>query len=252
MGPLHRAPSPRSAPASRPYSGPVPVTVACLVPAAPLLLPRLTGSRVPEAEAVRAAVTAVLGALTGLDRLLVVAPSVPGTLAGFGAPEVPGAPGAPRFPAPLGSWPHALAQALLDDVAGSPADRTWLTWDDVDQVSGSAGSVGSARSVASAGPAAGDRTGLLLLADGSRTRGPRAPGGDDPRGEGVDAELVAALRAGRPPVVPDADAVGATAGPAVRLLVELTAGRPGAVDVLHADAPLGVFYLVALARLAGT
>ena len=221
----------------------MPVTVACLVPAAPLLLPRLTGSRVPEAEAVRAAVTAVLGALTGLDRLLVVAPSVPGTLAGFGAPEVPGAPGAPRSPAPLGSWPHALAAALLDDVPGSPADRTWLTWDDVDQVAGS---------VSSAGPAAGDRTGLLLLADGSRTRGPRAPGGDDPRGEGVDAELVAALRAGRPPVVPDADAVGATAGPAVRLLVDLTAGRPGAVDVLYADAPLGVFYLVALARLAGT
>ena len=53
-------------------------------------------------------------------------------------------------------------------------------------------------------------------------------------------------------MVPDADAVGATAGPAVRLLVDLTAGRPGAVDVLHADAPLGVFYLVALARLAGT
>ena len=224
----------------------MPVTVACLVPAAPLLLPRLTGGRVPEAEAVRAAVTTVLGALTGLDRLLVVAPSVPGTLAGFGAPEAPGAPGAPRFPAPLGSWPHALAAALLDDVPGSPADRTWLTWDDVDQVAGSAGSRGSA------GPAAGDRTGLLLLADGSRTRGPRAPGGDDPRGERVDAELVAALRAGRPPVVPDADAVGATAGPAVRLLVDLTAGRPGAVDVLHADAPLGVFYLVALARLGGT
>jgi hypothetical protein len=208
----------------------VPVAVACLVPAAPALLAGLTGARVPELAGVRAAVASALAALAGVDHLVVVAPRVPGTLAGFGAPA------APTTSSPLGSWPHALAAVLLDSCR-STAGRSWLAWDE------------GAPAVRAAGAGAGS-TGLLLLADGSRTRGPRAPGGQDPRGDVVDAELAAALREGRPPLAPDAEVVGATAGPAVQLLVDLTGRRAGAVDLVYAGAPLGVGYLVAVARTA--
>ncbi len=141
----------------------VPVDVACLVPSAPLLLPRLTGDRVPELEPVRSAVAAALRTLVGLDRVVVVAARLPGSLDGFGGRRLP-------TPTPTwtstgpggGSWPHALAAELLAPVSGVPRPSHWCTWGDLDRDDT---------------PLTGDgRTGLLLLADGSRTRGPRAPG----------------------------------------------------------------------------
>lgn len=232
----------------RSYSGPVPLTVVCLVPAAPALLPRLTGSHVPELAAVRAATQGALESLVGTERVVVVAEPLPGSLAGFGAPGARAATAA--TPAPRagagtgglrGSWPHEVADALLDAVEGAPTAREHRTWAD-------AGTALLAELRTS--PL---RTGLLLLADGSRTRGPRAPGGQDERGDRVDAELVAALREGRPADVPDAAAVGATAAPAVALLA--AAAVPAAVpaawsstELLHHEAPLGVCYLVAVRR----
>lgn len=221
----------------------MPVRVACLVPAAPVLLPALTGTDVPEVAAVRAAVTHALERLVGLDLVVVIAPHVAGTLAGFGAPAGAADPdghlrtvrptrGDPAQP----SWPHELAAELLAAVPGVPAERLWWSWDDV------APDEGYRLDELRALPGA---VGLLLLADGSRTRGPRAPGGDDPRGAVVDAELVDALREARSPDAPDAAAVGATAGPAVTLL-SLLADAPSPTEVLHADAPLGVGYLVAV------
>ncbi|MFC3690146.1 hypothetical protein [Aquipuribacter hungaricus] len=254
----------------------MPVVVACLLPAAPLLLPRLTGDRVPEVAGVREAASAALAALDGLSRLVVVAPSLPGTLAGFGAPpregDRPAAAGPRRDgsgaahpsdepdPPPVGSWPHELAAELLDG-AGAPPRRTWASWDEVEDgvpaTDPARSGSGTTAAVAAAvqDPAA---VGLLLLADGSRTRGVRAPGGDDPRGEVVDGVLLAALREGRAPVLPgtgavgtgadDAGAVGATAGPAVALLAGTGPLGPGSAEVLYAGAPLGVGYLVAVRR----
>lgn len=221
----------------------MPLLVVCLVPAAPVLLPRLTGSRVPEVAPVRAAVRRATAALAGLDRVVVLSQDVPGTLAGFGAPvargsadggtAAPDAPAATDGPAP--SWPRELADALLDGgphEARTP-ERLHRSWGPTSagllpELDGSSG-----------------RVGLLLLADGSRTRGPRAPGGPDARGEAVDAELVLALRRGRPARAPDAAAVGATAVEAVSLLA---AAPGGPTDLLHHDAPLGVCYLVAVRR----
>ena len=219
--------------------GAVPVDVACLVPSAPLLLPRLTGDRVAaETATVRAAVATALRALAGPDRLVVVAPDVPGTLDGFGGRA---APAAPRDVPPPGSWPWALAAELLAGVPGLAPVGAWEhEARDVDLVALAASPL---------------RTGLLLLGDGSRTRGPRAPGGDDPRGLRVDDELAAALRGQRAADVPDAAAVGATAGPAVDLLARLAqdeAARGGSArtEVLLAEAPAGVGYLVAIQRRA--
>ncbi len=230
----------------------MPLTVVCLVPAAPALLPRLTGDHVPEVEAVRLATGQALGELVGLDRVVVLAEPLLGSLAGFGAPD-PGASKPHRPPLhptlPDLSWPHELADALLDAVRGAPAAREHRGWAD-------AGPDLSAEIGTS--PL---RTGLLLLADGSRTRGPRAPGGQDERGELVDAELVAALREGRAADVPDAAAVGATAGPAVALLAHGSGSGSGsgpagsggtATRLLHHRAPLGVCYLVAVRRLDAT
>lgn len=221
--------------------------VVCLVPAAPVLLPRLTGSCVPEVGPVRAAVRQALTELTDLDRVVVVAAKSPGTLAGFGAAtasagaRAPARPGAGRpEPDRHQSWPGELADELLDEVLPQaevgPATTTvrqHVAWEQV------------AADLVPELDRAPDRVGLLLLADGSRTRGPRAPGGQDPRGEVVDAELVLALQQGRAADVPDAAAVGATAAQAVRLL----AGAPGGpTALLHQDAPLGVCYLVAVRR----
>jgi hypothetical protein len=234
----------------------VPVRVACLVPAAPALLPALTGPDLPEVAPVRAAVTHALEHLVGLDLVVVVAPHVTGTLAGFGAPDPESAADRDGTAAPDGagrwdgstrddpvqpSWPHELAAELLATVPGVPAERLRWSWDDLapqgDQRPGDLQALPGA-------------VGVLLLADGSRTRGLRAPGGDDPRGAVVDAELLAALREARSPTVPDAAAVGATAGPAIRLL-SLLGDAGSTTEVLYADAPLGVGYLVAVRRLPG-
>lgn len=217
----------------------MPVVVACLVPAAPLLLPALTGPRVPEVDEVRSAVARALARLAGLDRVVVVAQALRGSLAGFGAPAggtPAGWSGAGGYQEGLpegGSWPHELALALLDRTPGAPSVRGRRCWAD-----------GHEEDLLGADD--GGRTGLLLLADGSRTRGPRAPGGDDPRGGAVDAELADALREGRVAAAPDADAVGATALPAVSLLSRL----PGRTQLLHEAAPLGVCYLVAVRSTA--
>ncbi|MFC5379816.1 hypothetical protein [Aquipuribacter nitratireducens] len=248
----------------------MPVTAACLVPAAPVLLPWLTGTAVPEVAPVRDAVHEALDVLDGCDRVVLVATQVPGTLAGFGSPLPPPVPSRAR-----GSWPHELGHALLDSRPGHDAAPDWrpgreeTSWD----------RVGPDPAASAAWCAAQDArpgtTGLLLLADGSRTRGPRAPGGDDPRGETVDRSLARAARAGRPvpartrAVAPE---VGADACPAVDLLAHLAAlpalplapvvtgpGRARAAHdpvpttrprarVLLAAAPLGVGYLVAAWR----
>ncbi len=219
----------------------MPVDVACLVPSAPLLLPRLTGDRVAtETSAVREAVDAALGALAGLDRLVVVAPAVTGTLDGFGG-RASARP--PRDVPPEGSWPHQLAAELLAGLPGLPPVTAWAD----------APGAGLDLEALSGSPL---RTGLLLLADGSRTRGPRAPGGEDVRGDVVDAELEAALREQRTAEVPEAAAVGATAGPAVALLAALarrerSAGGTPRTQVLLAAAPAGVGYLVAVHHRAG-
>ncbi|MDP9182026.1 MAG: hypothetical protein M3P04_04535 [Actinomycetota bacterium] len=89
---------------------------------------------------------------------------------------------------------------------------------------------------------------LLVVADGSAKRTPKAPGGFDPRAEGFDAGVVEALRAADAAALAALDedlatdlwAAGAAAWRAL-------AGVPGPWrgEVLYADAPHGVGYVVA-------
>lgn len=99
-----------------------------------------------------------------------------------------------------------------------------------------------------------DRVGVLVLAEGSASRGPASPGGGSPEAEDLDAALAAALRAGDPAALCQAVALDAstadrllfTAGPALLALEELTSPAPPVrAELLLDTAPLGVGYLVA-------
>lgn len=97
------------------------------------------------------------------------------------------------------------------------------------------------------------RTGLLVLADGSACRNPKAPGYFDERSAGFDAEVERAVRAG------DLDAllaidVGlagdlmATGRPAWQVLAGALTGERLATEIRYCDDPFGVAYLVASLR----
>ena len=93
-------------------------------------------------------------------------------------------------------------------------------------------------------------TGLLLLADGSSTRTPKAPGGFDPRAAGHDGAVAASLAAGDPAALARLDAgqsaaVGASGRAAWQVLAAVAAGRDVRPRLVYDDAPYGVGYLVA-------
>jgi hypothetical protein len=104
----------------------------------------------------------------------------------------------------------------------------------------------------------GDRVGLLVMADGSACRSLRAPGYLNPAAAGFDAVLERAVRSGDLSPLRDLDLDMA------REL--LMAGRPGwqvlagampggdlGTEILYADDPFGVYYLVGwLAGAAGS
>ena len=108
--------------------------------------------------------------------------------------------------------------------------------------------------------ASADRVGLLVVAEGSASRGAQSPGGGSADAELLDASLAAALATGDPAALGLAvavdDAAAArlqfTAGPALLALSELAASRPpDHAELLLDQAPLGVGYLVAAWSWAG-
>lgn len=108
--------------------------------------------------------------------------------------------------------------------------------------------------------ASADRVGLLVVAEGSAGRGAVPPGGGSADAELLDAALAAALAAGDPATLAaasDVDQVTAagllfTAGPALLALAALSSAHPpDRAELLLAEAPLGVGYLVAVWAWAG-
>jgi hypothetical protein len=93
------------------------------------------------------------------------------------------------------------------------------------------------------------RTGLLVMADGSACRGPRAPGHHDPRAAGFDAAIEDAVRNGDLDPLQALDEhlaheLLASARPAWQVLAAaMPSSGPGCI--LYTDTPLGVYYLVA-------
>ena len=154
--------------------------------------------------------------------------------AGFSRP--PAGPPDCRFPLGLG--------ARLLDEDGYQGPR-------VLQVGGdSMSSRETACGSAPASAASPNRVGLLVMADGSARRSLRAPGYLDPRAAAFDAAIEQAVRGGDLGPLRAVDAalardVLAAGRPAWQVLAGALPGRAPAVEVLYADDPFGVFYLVA-------
>lgn len=93
-------------------------------------------------------------------------------------------------------------------------------------------------------------TALLVLADGSACRNPKAPGYFDERSHGFDAEVEGAVRAGDVGALLAIDAVlaselMATGRPAWQVLAGALRGDRLTAEVRYCDDPFGVAYLVA-------
>jgi hypothetical protein len=220
------------------------ITAAALCPSPPLLVREVTGRDpvVPElrqacAEAVRRLVRcepdviAVVGPapVTGLwpaDRRLDLSAFAPRA-----APDQLGSAGGhPPLPLPLG-----LGARLLDEAGYTGARALEAVGCDEP----TAGCVALGEQIA----ASGGRVGLLIMADGSARRGPRAPGYLDERAAAFDAAVEGAVRDGNLDALLDIDPVLAqellAAGrPAWQVLAGAMHGQPPA-GAMHAQPPAG-------------
>ncbi len=112
----------------------------------------------------------------------------------------------------------------------------------------------SAARVLAAARNSADRVAILLIAEGSASRGPDSPGGGQDGAEAFDAALAAALAEGSPLALALAAGTSAslpaalmfTSGPSLRALADVTRQRPPThAELLFDAAPLGVGYFVA-------
>ena len=97
---------------------------------------------------------------------------------------------------------------------------------------------------------AGDRVGLLVMADGSTRRGLKAPGYLDERSFPFDAHVTNAIRDGDMAALLALDArlareLMATGRPAWQVLAGALSGPPPAAEIRYCDDPFGVAYVVA-------
>jgi hypothetical protein len=145
--------------------------------------------------------------------------------------------GTPGLPAALG-----LGARLLDE-AGYAGPRL-LEATGADETPAACAAAGQRISQAA------DRVGLLVMADGSARRGRRAPGHLDERSAGFDAGVERAFRDGDLQALAAIDPVLArelmAAGRAAwQVMAGALDGSGLEVEVLYADDPFGVAYLVA-------
>lgn len=147
--------------------------------------------------------------------------------------------GDPALPPSLG-----LGALLLDQARYPGSVRLILQAVADDETPAACADLGAAIST-SAG-----RVGLLVMADGSARRNPRAPGHFDPRAAAFDAATERAIRqadAGALLAISPALAreLMATGRPVWQALAGALPPVPMTTDVLYSDDPFGVAYLVA-------
>jgi hypothetical protein len=239
------------------------IIAAALCPWPPLLVRELTGAD-PVAADVRDACAAAVGALLAAspEVIAVVGPAADTAawpadgrlnIAAFGGPAAPrtsngpptgnspptgnGPPTGNSVPPSVGLGCYLLDQAgyagprRLHSVSEDEPPADCLRW----------------------GKDIGDtaeRTGLLVMADGSARRGPRAPGHYDERAAAFDAEVERALRAGDLRALEAIDPalareLLATGRPAWQVLAGAAHGAALRADMMYAGDPFGVMYFVA-------
>jgi hypothetical protein len=233
------------------------ITAAAVCPAPPLLARELTGAD-PVLPELRQACLDATAALLAADPDLVAVVGVaaqnrqwdaravldlgqyaPALRAAGSCPEQADGDRDHGAPLPL---PLGLAARLLDE-AGHGGSRA------LHSVSERATAWECAALGAELATAAA-RVALLVMADGSARRGPKAPGYLDERSAPFDAEVERALRAGDMAALLALDAdlaseLMATGRPAWQVLAGALAGRQPASGILYSGDPFGVAYLVA-------
>jgi hypothetical protein len=213
---------------------------AVTCPHPPLLLPGVTGGLVREVEELRAACLAAVGELTDADVVVAVG-SAPETRVWppealsprhFFAPGLEPAPSGEVLPLSL-----AVARELAGEV---PVELHGVA---------AALPVEDCRAYGRLLAARPERIGLLVMADGSARRGPKAPGYEDPRALDLDRVLEDALRAGDPepflklePDLADDLLVGGRA--AWQVLSGAWEGRAARATCHYSADPFGVWYPV--------
>lgn len=248
------------------------ITAAALCPWPPLLVRELTGADpvLPELrDACGAAVAALLSGRP--ERVAMVAPGSSTTtwpadgrlnVAAFGGipaspvsdicrPETgdrvsdicsPAAGTGVKYERPALPPAAGIGAYLLDQASYRGPRVIWT----VSQDEAPAGCAKLGAELAAAGP----RTALLVLGDGSARRGPKAPGAFDPRAGAFDAEVERAVRAADLEALLAVDPalareLMATGRPAWQVLAGALAGTAPTAEVRYADDPFGVMYLVA-------
>jgi hypothetical protein len=234
------------------------ITAAAIVPSPPLLARELTGREVVLPELREACAVAVGRLLAGPADIVAVVGAGPRTAvwepggclnpsawgpaarARLAGPRA--APGQPGLPLALG-----IGATLLDE-AGYAGPRVLQA---IEDAAPAADCLAVGAEVARLGP----RVALLAVGDGSARCTPAAPGYFDERAAAFTASAEAALRDGDMAALAGLDASLATELMATgRAAWQVLAGAVGAQrrapgDVLYADAPFGVSYLVVTLEL---
>jgi hypothetical protein len=207
--------------------------VVAFCPSPPLLLPAVGVGPDGALEALRTRCHEAVSALIKPEPGIVVIVGATGTTADetaggsfapWGVDVRVGGSGQPTL-----SLPHAIGAWLLDE-AGWTGPRRYAVPDGPTPVP------------------ADDAWALLVVADGSVTRTPKAPGAFDPEGEVFDATVAAALASGQPARLAELVApvrIQAQGVPAWHLAARLMGERTYDARVLADTAPYGVGYVVA-------
>jgi hypothetical protein len=243
------------------------IIAAALCPAPPLLMPGLTGGEpvLPELRQACQAAVAELAA-AGPDLVAVVgsapvsriwdgeqldaAAFAPG-LAGPAETTAPDWPGVPCAPGAPGGLPLPLPLGIgcwLLDQAGHSGERL-LQSVGYDEPASRCAQIGAGLATVAA-----RRVGLLVMADGSACRGPKAPGYLDHRSIAFDAEVERAVRTGDLAALLAVDPglateLLATGRAPWQVLSGALNGNQVATEIRYCDDPFGVSYLVASLRV---
>jgi hypothetical protein len=228
------------------------ITGVAVVPSPPLLARELTGRTVVLPELREACAVAVGRLIASAADVVAVVGAGPETatwdpegqldVAAWGPLLAAGGRSKPGLPLALG-----IGAGLLDD-AGYRGPRVLQA---VDAGSSSADCVSLGAGLAGLAP----RVALLVVGDGSARCTPAAPGYFDGRAEAFNGCAEAAVRDGDMAALAALDAgLGTELMATGRAAWQVLAGAVGlsarvSGDVLYADAPFGVFYLVAVLDL---
>ncbi|NIH79398.1 class III extradiol dioxygenase subunit B-like domain-containing protein [Amycolatopsis viridis] len=222
------------------------IVQAVVVPQPPLLVPALSPGASADLESLRAACRAAVRRLAAVTREWiavgaglherVVEPGVSGSFRGYGVDVAVALSAGPVSPAELPL--PALVAGWLREQAAADSVRVHL----VDGDPAECERLGKQL-------AHGERTGLLVLGDGSNRHGPKSPGSEDERAPGFDDTVARALATGDTAALRALDPdLAAELGAGGRAPWQVLAGTGDdwRAELLYSAAPFGVGYHVAV------